>query len=201
MRTEDRNARTVTTFREIRDLLTDQSSLGDALRRQQDVLKDKRWQLGQAIRAISDAEKSLQSRGRPDWKLFKRVIQEIEMQNTTDWSKRYYSDEARAKIEERKGEWSPELQEKVTKDWNELFADVEAALSEDPAGPKGQALAGRWKTLVSGFTGGDPEVARGLNAMYADRGNWPSDQQERYAIKPEIWSFIQKAFAASADKR
>ena len=61
-------------------------------------------------------------------------IQEIEMQNTTDWSKRYYSDEAKTKIEERKQLWSPELQERVTKDWNQLFADIQASLGEDPAG-------------------------------------------------------------------
>ena len=183
-------------LREIRDLLLEESSLADALRRQQKILAEKKVQLDQAIMAIGNAERSLQARGTPDWKLFKRVIEEIEMQNTTDWSKRYYSDEAKAKIEERKQQWSPELQEQVTKDWTQLFADVEAALGEDPAGPKGQELAGRWKTLVSGFTGGDPEVMKGLNAMYADRDNWPAEQKERYAIKPEIWAFIQNAFAA-----
>lgn len=184
-------------LREIRDLLLEQSSLADALRRQQSVLADKRWQLDKTILAIGNAEKSLQARGRPDWKLFKRVIQEIEMQNTTDWSKRYYSDDAKVKIEERKQQWSPELQEQVTKDWNQLFADVEASFDEDPAGPKAQALASRWKSLLAGFTGGDPEIQKGLNAMYADRDNWPAEQKERYSIRPEISDFIQKAFAAS----
>lgn len=185
-------------LREIRDLLSEELSLGDALKRQQCVLTEKRRQLDQAIMAIGNAERSLQSRGRPDWKLFKRVIQEIEMQNTTDWSKRYYSDEAKAKIAERAKQWTPELQEEVTKDWNDLFADVEASLGEDPAGPKAQALATRWKSLVSGFTGGDPEVQNGLNAMYADRDNWPAEQKDRVPMKTEIWEFIQKAFAATA---
>jgi DNA-binding transcriptional MerR regulator len=185
-------------LRDIRDLLSEQSSLGDALKRQQCVLSEKRRQLDQAIMAIGNAERSLQVRGRPDWKLFKRVIQEIEMQNTTDWSKRYYTDEARAKIAERAKLWTPELQEQVTKDWNELFADVEASLGEDPASEKAQDLARRWKTLVSGFTGGDPEVQKGLNAMYADRDNWPAEQKERVPMNPAIWQFIQKAFAAGA---
>lgn len=184
-------------LREIRDLLSEESTLADALRRQQCVLSEKRRQLDQAIMAIGNAEKSLQARGRPDWKLFKRVIQEIEMQNTTDWSKRYYTDEAKAKIAEKAKQWTPELQEQVTKDWNELFADIEASLNEDPAGAKAQALAGRWKTLLAGFTGGDPEIQKGLNAMYADRDNWPAEQKERVSIKPEIWAFIQKAFAAA----
>jgi hypothetical protein len=37
---------------------------------------------------------------------------------------------------------------------------------------------------------------KGLNAMYADRDNWPQEQKDRVNIKPEIWAFIQKAFAA-----
>lgn len=184
-------------LRDIRDLLSEQSSLADALQRQQRVLSEKKRHLDQAIMAIRNAERSLHARGTPDWKLFKRVIQEIEMQNTTDWSKRYYTDEAKAKIAERAKEWTPELQEQVTKDWNELFADVEASLGEDPAGPKAQALAARWKSLVAGFTGGDPAVQKGLNAMYADRDNWPTEQKERVPIKPEIWAFVQKAFAAA----
>src|SRR3954467_11710606 len=172
-------------LRDIRDLLSEQSSLANALKRQQCVLSEKRRQLDQAIMAIGNAERSLQSRGIPDWKLFKRVIQEIEMQNTTDWSKRYYSDEAKEKIEERKKLWNPELQEQVTKDWNSLFADIEASLDEDPASPKAQGLAARWKKLLKGFTGGDPEIQKGLNAMYSDQANWPAEQRERYSIRPE----------------
>jgi MerR family transcriptional regulator, thiopeptide resistance regulator len=187
-------------LREIRDLLSDESSLEVALCRQQKVLAEKRRNLEQAIMAIRNAERSLQSEGRPDWKLFKRVIQEIEMQNTTDWSKRYYSDEAKSKIDERAKLWSPELQEQVTKDWDQLFADIKASLGQDPASPKAQELAARWKTLVSAFTGGDAEVKKGLNAMYADRDNWPAEQKERVAMPPEIWNFIQKAFAAGNNR-
>lgn len=119
------------------------------------------------------------------------------MQNTTDWSRKYYSDEARERIEERRKLWTPELQEQVTKDWNRLFADIEASINEDPSSAKAHELASRWKTLLSGFTGGDPEIQKGLNAMYADKANWPQEQKERVDIKPEIWAFIQKAFAAS----
>ncbi len=183
-------------LKEIGNLLERESSVSVALDRQQKVLADKRWQLGQTISAIATASAALESTGKPDWKLFRQIIQEIEMQNTTDWSRKYYSDEARAKIEERRNEWTPELQAQVTKDWDQLFGDIEASLNEDPSSPKAQELASRWKTLLSGFTGGDPEIAKGLNAMYADRANWPQEQKERVNIKPEIWAFIQKAFAA-----
>jgi hypothetical protein len=76
-----------------------------------------------------------------------------------------------------------------------LISDVEAALSagEDPAGSKGRALAGRWKDLVAGFSGGNPEVQKGLNKMWADQAKWPEAQRSAYAIKPEIQQFIVTA--------
>jgi hypothetical protein len=55
------------------------------------------------------------------------IVREIEMQNETQWSKKYYSPEAQAKLESRKTAWSPELQERVTNEWNGLSADVKAA--------------------------------------------------------------------------
>lgn len=187
-------------LRQIGGLLRKGWTIADALQRQQRVLVEKRRQLDQAILAIGAAERSLQSAREPDWKLFKHIIQEIEMQSNTEWSKKYYSDDAQAKVEERRALWSPELQERVTKDWSELFADIEASLGEDPASPKVQALAARWKELLAGFTGGDPEIQKGLNTMYADQDNWPTEQKQKYQIRPEIMTFIQKAFAAGTGR-
>jgi len=180
-------------LKEIRPLLEQQSALADALRRQQRVLREKRQQLEQAMTTIAAAERSVRSDTGPDWALFRHVIQEIEMQNETDWTNKYYSPEAKEKIEQRKPMWSPEMQEEVTRKWNALFADIEASLNEDPASPKAQALAARWRELVAGFTGGDPEIQKGLNKLWQDQQNWPSPQRERYAIKPEIQEFIMKA--------
>ena len=182
-------------LKEIRKLLKGESALGETLRRQQFVLAEKRRQLDTAIHAIHKAERALASTGEPDYLLFQQIIKEIEMQNDSQWTKKYYSPEAQAKVEERKALWSPELQAKVSRQWSELFADIEAALGEDPAGPKAQALAARWRKLLEGFTGGDPEIQRGLNKMWADQDNWP-DPQRSYQIKPEIQEFIMKAMRA-----
>jgi len=118
------------------------------------------------------------------------------MQNETDWTKKYYSPEAREKIEQRKPMWSPEMQEEVSRKWSALFADIEASLDRDPAGAEAQALAARWRELVTGFTGDDPEIQQGLNKLWQDQQNWPAPQQERYAIRPEIQEFIMKAMRA-----
>lgn len=183
---------------EIRELLKrDKASVGMALRRQSFVLGEKRRQLDRAIQAIMAAERAVlsgkKSAGKEsDSSLFTNIIKEIAMQNETDWSRKYYSDEAKAKVDARKTQWSPELQEKVTKDWNDLYRDIEASLQEDPASAKAQALAARWKKLLEGFTGGDPEVQKGLNKMWADQANWPSNMKQ-YQVRPEIQDFIMKA--------
>jgi len=181
----------------IRGLLRSEAPLPATLRRQRAVLTDKRWQLDQAIRTIATAQQTLESNGRPDWRTFIQIIKEIEMQNETDWSKKYYSPDAQAKVEEGKARWSPELQAEVSQKWTALYADIEAALGEDPVGPKAQALAARWRALVQGFTGGDPEVQRGLNKMWADQANWPAGLRSQYQIKPEIQDFIVRAMKAT----
>lgn len=109
-------------------------SLGCALALQRRVLEEKRRQLDAAARSIAEAERVVASGGKPDWQLFQKIIREVNMQNDQDWMARYYDDAARAKVEERKALWSPELQARVSKEWEDLFRDVEAALGEDPAG-------------------------------------------------------------------
>jgi len=129
----------------------------------------------------------------------KKIIEVIEMQDNMDWSKKYYSEEAQAKTEERKKLWSAENQELWSKEWSDLFRDVEAALGENPANAKAQALAARWKKLVEGFTGGDQQITAGLSKMYQDRPNWPANMQQRMQpfSNKKVWEFIQKAFAAA----
>src|SRR6185295_16720013 len=111
-----------------------------------------------------------------------------------------YTPGAQTKVDARKPQWSPELQLEVTRQWSLLFRDIETAIneSEPPSGARAQALAARWSKLVEGFTGGDPEIQKGLNAMWADQANWPAPQRARFAIKPEIQDFIVKAMKVSS---
>jgi MerR family transcriptional regulator, thiopeptide resistance regulator len=185
-------------LKQIGRLLACESPLAETLRRQQHVLAGKRRQLDLAIEAIGRAERSVLAGREPDWDLFKTIVKEIEMQNSADWSKKYYSEDAKAKIEERRALWNPELQAQVTQQWTELVGDVTAALGEDPAAPRAQALAARWRTLVEGFTGGDPEVQKGLNKMWADKDNWPAEKREKFQIDPRVQEFIVKAMNAKA---
>ena len=182
-------------LKDIGHLLKKESHLKDTLRKQRHVLAEKRRRLDAAIRAVEQAEQSLDVVHEPDWDVFKRIVKEIEMQNDADWTKKYYAEGARAKVEERKTLWSPERQADVSRQWSELVADVETALTrvEDPAGATAQALAARWKGLLAGFTGGDPEIQRGLNKMWADHDNWPDGPAKSFRIRPEVQDFIMKA--------
>jgi DNA-binding transcriptional MerR regulator len=190
-------------LKQIKALLDrDTLELSDALRMQRGILEDKRRLLGSAITAIRDAEASIKPGGQPDAALLKKIIEVIEMQNNTDWAKKYYNDAALEEIEQGKQRWSPELQERVTREWTDLFRDVEAAIArgESPAGEAAGALGARWRKLVEGFTGGDPEVSAGLNRLYADRANWPASAQQQMApfSNPKVWEFIHQVISCKA---
>jgi hypothetical protein len=81
---------------------------------------------------------------------------------------------------------SPDLPERVSREWQELIGDVERAVSDEPAEEKTQSLAARWKTLVEGFTGGDPDITASVGCIWQDRDNWPEDMNRRApVIRPE----------------
>jgi MerR family transcriptional regulator, thiopeptide resistance regulator len=174
----------------------DNLELAQALPRQRLVLEAKRKLIDRAIRAIQDAERTLATGKRPDAAILKKIIEVIEMQDDANWSEKYYSGEALEKLKAKK--WTPEMQEQTTKRWTELFAEVEASLGEDPAGPKAQGLAARWGALILEFTGGDLEVTKGLNNVWKDPSGLPAETQERMTAfgNPKVHEFIQKAFAA-----
>jgi DNA-binding transcriptional MerR regulator len=174
----------------------DNLDLAEALPRQRLVLEAKRKLIDRAIRAIQDAERTLASGQRPDAAILKKIIEVLEMQDNANWSERYYSEEALAKLKAR--EWTPEMQAESTKKWTDLCREVEASLDEDPAGPKAQALAARWGALILDFTGGDAEVTKGLNNVWKDPSGLPAATQENMKPygNPKVHEFIQRAFAA-----
>ena len=182
-------------LKEIRKLLDQRDhGLAEALKAQRLALEDRRRSLDHAIHAIQDAERAVDSGQPVDAQVLVKIIEVIEMQDNIEFTKKYYSEDAQAKLADRRKEWNPEMQAEVTRAWTELMRDVEASLDEDPASEKAQALGVRWKTLVEGFTGGDPEVARGLGKAWADRPNWPGSLQQQTApfANPKVWEFIHK---------
>jgi len=190
-------------LKEIRTPLCEKSGgISEAMRKQRGVLEQKRRLLDRAIDAIRHAELASAGGRAPDMQLLKNIIEVIEMQENENWALRYHNESAQAKIKDRQKQWNPELQEQVSKQWLELIDEVQTAIdqAEDPAGSHGQELGRRWRELVEGFTGGDPEITQGLARMWADKLNWPEHVQQKaqpFRITPEMFGFVQRAWSAS----
>jgi MerR family transcriptional regulator, thiopeptide resistance regulator len=180
-------------------LLLDQDTfqLSDALRMQRTVLEEKRRLLDRAISAIEDAEKVILPGKPADAAVLKKIIEVIEMQNSTEVMKKYFSEEAWVKWQERHVHWP-------SQQWIELFRDIEAALRQKapPAGSQGQALAARWIKLGLSETGGDPEIQVGLLRAWIDRQNWPPAVQQKVSEfdLEKIGEFISKATSSYKKK-
>ena len=179
-------------LKEIQQLLKRGSKdLPAVLRRQRGMMEEKRRRLDLAIEAIRKAEVAA-AHDPTDWEAFRKIIEVIHMQNNMDWTKKYYSDEARAAMASRNV--SKEFIEQGQRDWAMLIQEVEGSLGEDPAGQKAQSLAHRWCKLIEGFTAGNREVQHGLNKLYSDQANWPSTFKKPFS--DEAAAFIGKAMAA-----
>jgi len=167
--------------------------LATALRRQREAIEEKCARLDLAIKAIQRAEYVVAVNGQPSWELLAKIIEVINMQGNMDWTRKYYSEEAQHEIEKRAATIPREVIEQSQRDWAALIKEVEAAVAakEDPASDRAQALATRWSELIKGFTGGNAEVQRGLNKMYADRNNWPASTPKPFGDQVE--AFIVEA--------
>jgi DNA-binding transcriptional MerR regulator len=190
-------------LKQIKSILErDVRELPAVLRSQRQALEEKRRWLDHAIGAIQDAERSILPGKQADAALLKKIIEVIEMQDSAEFLNQYYSGSAQAKLADRRAQFTPEMQEEVSKAWNELFKDVEASLDENPSSEKAQALAARWRKLIESFTGGDPEVGAGLKKAWSDREHWPStlQQQTKPYVNPKVFEFIARAMALSGPR-
>jgi len=170
--------------------------LKSTLHLQRRLLLEKRTQVDTALQAIQEAESSLQSGTAPSLAALKKIIEVMERQNSMEWTKKYYSEEAQAKIAGRGREWTPEMQAAVEQKWKALISDIEEAIAAklDPASAQARELARRWQELIRGFTGGDPQIQQGLNKLYADQQNWPQNFQKPFS--DEVCEYIAKAAKA-----
>ncbi|MFL6228149.1 MAG: MerR family transcriptional regulator [Pyrinomonadaceae bacterium] len=183
-------------LKQIKDVLArDTRDLATTLRIQRIILLEKGRQVASAARAVEAAERLVEGGAEPGHEAFAKIIEVIEMQNNTDWTKKYYSEEAQRKIAERQQTIPREVIEQGQRDWMALIAEVESAVREkvDPSSERARGLAARWSELIKGFTGGDPEIQKGLNQMYSDP-QWSAPFPKPYS--DEAGAFIMQAMAA-----
>ncbi len=124
------------------------------------------------------------------------------MQETTNWTERYYSPKAAEALRERRAKRTPEQNAELGAKWQVVYADVQRALDQDvsPDSAEGRALVARWMRLADEFTLGDRELGEGFRRMYEDESHWPDDEQAaklRAGMpKPEYRAFLQQAIQA-----
>ena len=125
------------------------------------------------------------------------TVLNIDAEEHSDMMKRYYSDDALAELERRRREMTPAQHaaaEDSSRRWRALFADIEAALGEDPSSARARAFVDRWDALIHEFTQGNREIAEGLARTWSDRANWTAPMKELsepFADR-RIWEFIRK---------
>ena len=169
----------------------DALGMAQALRLQRRVLEQKRRLLDQALKAIEEAESEMSGSGHA----IRKIIEVIGLQTSTDFLKKYYSEEAWAKWRTKEHDWPS--QETI-----DLLSDAERALGEAPESEQAQALVMRWVALRTDEAGGDPDVLVGLMKAWAARGNWPSaaaGQLAQFDLE-SIARFLHRAAAAYRKK-
>lgn len=178
-------------LKQIKEILKNQNSdLPETLNLQKKIIQAQRKKLNLVLEAIRKAEKVFAEKGETDWESFNKIIEVISMKQDMDWVKKYYSKDALKKLEKS---WSPELQERVSNEWKELFHDIKTAISDgvQPSDEKAQKLAARWNAFIEEFVQGDAEIREGLTKLYADERNWQTEWNKPF--NDEVRNFIDKA--------
>jgi MerR family transcriptional regulator, thiopeptide resistance regulator len=112
-------------------------------------------------------------------------------------AEQYYTTEQLEQLRERREALGEDGMEKAQHDWEVLIAemDAERRAGTDPADPKVQALADRWRALIVQFTGGDPGVGSGLKRMYAEEG---PERASRGALSAEVMEYAGRALSVNS---
>jgi DNA-binding transcriptional MerR regulator len=125
------------------------------------------------------------------------VIQAIEVSKMAeDLFNKYYTPEQRQYLDQRREMLGNEVIEQAQKDWQDLFAAVQAEMNKgtDPTDEKVLALAKRWSELIEGFTGGNPGIMHSLNNMV--QTEYPTMEQQFGFPDRSLFEYIGKAQAA-----
>jgi DNA-binding transcriptional MerR regulator len=113
----------------------------------------------------------------------------------------YYTPEQLEALKSRREQLGEEGLRQSHADWATLIGEVRAekAKGTDPADPKVQALARRWKALVEAFTGGDPGIAQAVKRVWKEQGDNIVAQQGSQFDPRDVSDYIGQAMAALKD--
>jgi DNA-binding transcriptional MerR regulator len=194
-------------LREIAALLNAPASRGAepftvTLARQQSALRERRDGIDRVLRAIEHAQHRALNPAEPEWLLYQTILKEIQMQQSTDWTEKYYSLQAYEALRSHRASMTPEQKADAAARWRTLLADVQSAVDREvsPDSAEGRSLVARWIRLGDEFTLGNPEIVEGYRRLQGDRSHWPDDETaamlRAISPKPEQQSFFDQAIQA-----
>jgi DNA-binding transcriptional MerR regulator len=185
--------------------------LQESLALQKAMMQEKRAQLDAVIQAIDETEELLQA-NQANWESIVRVIRVMQMTQTNDWRKKYFTEEQLNQMEEwskkyytveqreKLAEWGKDFTEEdqrvATQKWGEVIAELKRLVStgQDPASPEAQALVEQSQDLIHQFTHGDVGIAKSLGKMYQDISKIPlGEAPYPLPYNKEERAFLQKA--------
>ncbi len=187
------------------------TGLRESLFLQKAMMRERRMQLDTVIQALEETEKLLAVNAQ-NWDAIIRVIQVIQMTQSNDWQKKYFSDEQLARMEElskqsyseeqrqqlaeRGKNWTEEDQRRASQQWSEVLSELKRLVAggQDPASSNAQAFAARWLALIGQFTQSDAGITKGLQNMYGKLKEMPAEQRPiPYPYTAEEEAFLGKA--------
>lgn len=97
----------------------------------------------------------------------------LRVMETMTMVEQYYSPEQLDALSKRREELGEAGMRQAEAEWETLRAQVKAEMEAgtDPADPKVQALAAKWRSLVDAFTGGDPGIRANLQKVWENEPN------------------------------
>jgi DNA-binding transcriptional MerR regulator len=162
--------------------------LQDALRLQIAALEEKQQLLARALSAIRTAEQSIEPGKSAAPALLKRIIEVIDMQDSLEAMKKYFSDEAWVKQR-------PRYEHGPSPEWQAIYREAGTLLGTDPGSDQALDMARRWLERLESDTGGDPSVLLGRTLAWDDREHWPAALRreiEEYNLEA-VYKFFSKA--------
>jgi len=140
-------------------------------RQQRHILEEQRASLDRAIETLKQAEQAIAQDPSAEASILQQVIKVMSTQDV-DVMRKYYSNEAWEQWKHYYDDWPSE-------EWRTLYREIAAALEEDPASERAQALADRWIALAQREPAG--AIRTGLMKAWADREHWPPALRRRLA--------------------
>lgn len=140
---------------------------------------------------LEAARAALRSAGTVSAEELIRTIKETTM------IEKHYTPEQLETLRQRREALGEAHVREVEAEWPRLMDAVRAEMDAgtDPAEPRVQALAARWRALVEEFTGGDPGIRQSLESVYREE---ESVQGMDVAAMRPLMEYVGRAWAAGA---